>query len=411
MFDNEFEVQASEILRRIEKRSIEIEKEMAEKTDRFYQPSSLEIYTALVDKRNIDIGKSWFQLMNFYDYSKDEILNILNEKANNLLNMPEEVLKPFIMKSCYMSLSYSQIEELIENAKEYKGFFIDDRGDRYEFKYYLEYNSSFVENERKLAELYYLNNIEWIGIYSPFSRKVFNIVVKELCFLIEELEKIKEIEFEKIDGLELNKIPVWNVNFRSEMNQLSKKIPSGNEEYCYFEIQRKKDEKILYGSSEGEIDYMEMEEEITRIFFKVDTKINRWEVCEIKGTDRIQETDIEKYSNIRRKKGLHGLGGFKGKTRAEIKALIESYIDIGKIGFIEFLKEIDSEKKIKSYLTSLQYNQFLDNDFLYDRNRKKMGILIKKYNKDDLYYEDRINFILSILKQNYPEVVWLGCEK
>lgn len=411
MFDNEFEVQASEILRRIEKRSNEIEREIVEKTDRFYQPSSLEIYTALVDKRNVDIGKSWFQLMDFYDYSEDEILNILDEKVNDLLDVPEEGFRPFIMKSCYISLSYSKIEELIENTREYTGFFIDDRGDRYEFKYYLEYNSSFVENERKLAEFYYLNNIEWIGVYSPFSRKVFNIVVKELCFLTEDLEKIKEIEFEKIDGLELNKIPVWNINFRSEMNQLSKKIPSENEEYCYFEIQRKKDEKILYSSSEGEIDYMEIIGEITRIFFKADTKINRWEVCEIKDIDRIKETDIEKHSNIRRKRGLHGLGGFKGKTKAEIKALIESYIDIGEIGFIEFLKEIDFEKKIKSYLSSMQYNQFLDNDFLYDRNRKKMGILIKKYNKDDLYYEDRLNFILSILKQNYPEVVWLGCEK
>lgn len=141
------------------------------------------------------------------EYAKDSLFpyfseDLIKDEEINLVNKGNEVIAKGIILD-----KKNELENLGKNI--YIGSYWVE-GEEKTFEYYFEQDKSYIKEEEKLKKVYEQNNIKWIPIFGPYSRKIFSLKIKNIESKdIGLIEKIK-FNHEEIKFLK-NYILVWNV--------------------------------------------------------------------------------------------------------------------------------------------------------------------------------------------------------
>lgn len=377
-----------ELLNEIEKLSSSIDrtkKELIKKIEAELE-NEIEISTPkiCVGLKNInEIGKTFFPSIVFKNWNKEKILE-------------KELL------SFYLNASYSDIIKIIEDNKKYEGYFIDKEKNKYKFEYRLEHNKSYIQKENEIKEFFYNNDLICNSIFNPYSRKVFDVVIiNNIDNIKTDIEEVHLGLLQDKYQIEQNIIPVWNVEIiENEIIPFS--IIPIELDILYCIEKNLENDDTLYKSKEGEIHHITKDIKENKIKIYFEREISNWDKCWIKNCTEdekknIYENDFEKYS----------LKGFRHKTRFEIEKILKNIcekLDIIFTGFI--LKEKIQMKKIPKYIKSFSYLENVKNEFLNSKDKKKIYLAFEK--KEDILFEDKVNFLTAYISYIYPEIEWEG---
>ena len=187
-----------------------------------------------------------------------------------------------IILSFLVNEPYEKIVKIIEEDKTYLGYFLNENNEKYEFEFKVQFNESFRKYESILQKMFFENNLRYTGIFNPYSRKVFDIVITSFVRYMENPEKIISInlgDFEINYNVEKEKIPCWNINF--EMNSILSLSGEVDSLKSTFSVKVTPENQYfpLFSSYESEISDIVRNDEFTKIIFNREIKM--WNLCKI----------------------------------------------------------------------------------------------------------------------------------
>ena len=257
--------------------------------------------------------------------------------------------------------------------------------------------------KKKISEVIEKYNLKNKLGFNPFKTRIFSTYI----FDIENELEIKEIDYlyeeNNLQEFKTQIIPMWNV----KIDEITPRITTEDSKYRLenefvlekneyvialkdkrYDIQSEKDScKIITKNSE---------EEFEKITFE---KINKEEV-----QNKLQEIGKVSniYSNKIQKSYYNKIKPSKLRTKADIENLFEEYSDIFNVkGYEVSNKPLD----ISEYFVS---NFESEEDFFIPEYKCKMYIKFEVNDSDDVMYVDYLKFIFDKLKENYPEIHWIG---
>lgn len=115
-------------------------------------------------------------------------------------------------------------------------------------------DNSYREEEEKLRELFVRNNERKTVLYSPYSNKIYKVIIKDKINSEQELGKITKIDI-NFGGYENNiyfdQIPIWNVKKATSLNITIPKHIEGS--YYEHKLEIKEHNKVLVDRENVEI--------------------------------------------------------------------------------------------------------------------------------------------------------------
>lgn len=312
--------------------------------------------------------------------------------------------------SIFVNEDYSTILKLIEENRNYNGFFIADDFIKYRFEYKIIFNLDLLENEKQLKEFMYQNDLKTFPYFNPYIRKVFDVKVQTI--IDEENFKDKVIvdidlgELSEKYNISIKTCPVWNVNIKKEEVLALSVVPVLNDTLFCVKISSNDNYISLVKSKYAKIKNIIKNNEIKSIYF--DKEIKNWDICKI--YKNVKDIDVVKgkfkISNFNSL--LSKLDKYKLLSKFElIKTLDEicKKIDLECLGYS--LKMQEDFKEIDKYINSFKYPLDITNDFIkFEDTRKNIYLKFKKQNSS--IFEDKINFVLVYMQSLYENINWNG---
>lgn len=365
------------------------------------------------EERNIEICSlivpaSKIAEMEMYGFKKiydDECLFFENE------NVEYNLLEPCIISNLYYTGEYFNKEKYLD--KKYRGKIVykEKSGEKIikEMDYYLydeEFeNSQFEEKNKKVLKMiknYGMKNKT--GFY-PFRTRMF-------CTYISNINIETGLELDKIDFLleenglsefKIGMIPMWNVDFEKIGPKITSKDSDFKTNYCF--ILEKKDEYIVPLKEE---DYEQIIEGNKVLIISTNSseefeKIKLNKIDKLKVQVKLSEIDknCNIYSNNVNSSYYNKSKISRIRTKADIESFINRYRELFHVKNYEISnKPLDIEKYFKS--------SFPTEEDLFNPEYK-CKLYIKFANEyENIMYIDYLKFILDELRENYPEIHWIG---
>ncbi len=374
----------------------------------FKEENYFDIKTWLVSKSEIDILQAKYEI-----YPIIPIINLDNKsllKNIKTINRDNDVhiVKSILYKQLYYKGSLNNLE-ILTNNKKYEGIITDSNGVKFKFTYHLSFDKSFENVEKNLFNVFNNNNIKWKGLFSPYIRRIFNVVIDEILFNPQEINDISEVKLDLHEDFDFDLFPVWNIKISEKKFQGSTQL-SENAKYKVYKFSY--DKEILYYLPDREFfDVIKKDNSLNIYLFETDDDIDIWQSYTFYNEiDKELTNDKTLTSSNINEDILTLLSDFRPRTKLEVKEFLKS-VDLGNINEIidiDILKNIDTREKIIEKNNFILYHNFLINEFIpYD---KKNTIYIKLNLKNDNYKFDIVNYVLSVLDYTYPEINWLGVE-
>ncbi|MGL5963235.1 MAG: hypothetical protein ACRCZR_02200 [Cetobacterium sp.] len=364
------------------------------------------------EERNVEICSiivptSKIAEMEKYGFKKiyeDEYLFFENENIeNNLLN-------PCIIYNLYYAGQYFNKEKYLD--KKYRGK-IAYKGKSEEkiikeIDYYLydeEFeNSQFEEKNKKVLKMmknYGMKNKT--GFY-PFKTRMFcTYIFTELK--LDEIELPIDFLLEENGLSEFKKemIPMWNIDFEKIEPKITSKDSDFKTNYSF--VLEKTDEYIVPLKEE---DYEQIIEGNKLLIISTNSneefekiKLNKIDKLEVQSTLMKIDKNCNIYSNNVNHSYYNKSKVSRIRTKADIESFINRYRELFHIKNYEISnKPLDIEKYFKSSFPT-------EEDLFNPEYKCKLYIKFSNEN-ENIMYIDYLKFILDELRENYPEIHWIG---
>lgn len=343
-----------------------------------------------------------------YIYTGSESSKIIGKKS---VNLPDDstfskivkVNDSYIIASGYLMCSLSDLDMLSGWDNKYKGI-IDDK----EFEYYMILSDTMINAEKKIFETADLYNIKSPVIFAPMSRRFVYIISKDIIF--EDIKGISEhkisLEFENnnLTGVFNSEIrSIWNIEFSDVSSSENSIRLDGYVQKQFYKYHTSENQYIMpdcldYLTNKKNIRFNEKETSIVTdeeiISQQKRMTINSNENCnfEVVESGFVFDTDIVLCNKER------------VRSKADIAEILFPFFKTHNIK-LDNICNSSNGINICKYKRGFEYS-VINNDFLGFRGR---DIYLKfSVEKEDLFMEDKIIFIINYLQINYPEFNWKG---
>lgn len=349
-----------------------------------------DIYITLCKRENYDPVNGVFYPM---------IKSDLEEKKYDMQEICKRIAskKEIKLFTVFMKCSYEKIKTLLLNNKEYDGEIVTSKG-KHKIKIRLVQNKSYLEQEKKLHDIFQNNGLRWKTINNPYANKFFDVIITSaegittdeeiltIDFNLKEFEEYKELEI----------VPLWNIeglSFKGEG------FPAPARDKINFEHEisiKKLGEKngFLVEDDEEIIKYIIRKKDVLNIVADRE-KIEPWRLL------RIVKPEEDKYLSNKRKDNFINKYAEKQqvviRTRGEINKIINSF-EISNL-----FKVIKIEIKEKGLGLTYDMNPFIEDEIRLAADKKVISISFEAKNKEEFIAYDLLSFLISELQRYFPD--------
>ena len=299
----------------------------------------------------------------------------------------------------YLDADYDTLNDF--QKSELKAEVIID-GKIHKLDIYCEKYDGYCQKEEELLKVLELNSLEWEVLYTPYSRRFFDIYLKNAPEKILENPDEIRIDYGKYRAYVYeNYFLAWNLE---EKNVLADKVRSDTKEQTYgYKIFSAEAVTDLIKIPDSKIKGIDRDK--NDIFVYIGSLNDKdWELW------RITEIEPEKFGNLT----FHLLGnkktedfisrfknnsGMRVRSESEIYEIIKSYENIKSLVLKEVCLNAYTEKVSDSYDMNEIYNKKMK---IRRKNRDKLNLYFEVI-KETKYLKDELSFILSCVAYKYPE--------
>lgn len=359
--------------------------EIQNEVDNLFQSNNRYINTVPVNKEELE------------NY-KETLFPVLNDDIRVIKKDKKKKTDIYLTK-IFLDMNYKEIE----NFKNHKLSAKLKNGNNYGLEVYAVQCQDYVEKEKELAEVFESNNIDWEVLYTPYSRRFFEIYAKKNSYEINYDNADIEIDYGKYtENIYENYFLAWNIEEKEVLaDQISVENIKGRVyEHRIFSSNAKND---LVKIINGKIFRIDREKEKLFVYSDVASSRN-WKVWNIKDTGKNTYTNL-KFKVLGNSKINDFITRFKGnsplrtRSESEIFEIINSFSDIKNLR----LKSITVDEYTEKTAYSFDMNKVFNEKKTFKRNnRGKLNLYFECIEKDR-YFTDELSYILSCIEYKYPE--------
>jgi PAS domain-containing protein len=359
--------------------------EIIKEVDNLFPAGENYIYTVPVNEEELE------------NY-RDTLFPLLKDDIKKLKT--KEKREDIFLKKVFLDMSYEEIENFKNHKLKIKS---KSNKEYYNAEVYMVQCQSYTDKEKELLEVFRSNDIDWEVLYTPYSRKFFDIYVKKIPDETDiNIEDITIDYGNYTESIYENYFLAWNLEEKKVLADQVAVESTGNQiyEYRVFSSNAKND---LVKIKNGEI--LRINREIEKLFIYSDViNIKNWELWNIKNLEN------KTYDNLRFKvqgnrKENDFITRFKGssasrtRSKSEIHEIVNSFSDIKKLKLKRVTVNEYTEKTSASFDMNVVFNE---RKTFKRENMEKLNLYFECIDKDK-YFEDELSFILSCVEYKYPE--------
>lgn len=287
----------------------------------------------------------------------------------------------------YLSKEFNVILTLKDNTKQTKKCKL--------YKYY-----GYIDAEKILANTFNQNKVRCPYIYSPLSRKAFEIVFEDEV----DYDAITDIEFED-ENIKTNLTLYWNVNIEESdtLPSLNKVMPQNDNVYQIVSFKLQDNEYIYIKNQNCDIKRLS-----NKAYINIDKKnydINEIDYCKIQvlqpitmSLNKLKENNNKTFQNFYD-------NDLDIKTRIITKADLE--YTLNQFSYFE-LKLTSISTALGNRKTIKVYDK--DDKYVYTKNPifSNSVLYINFEKNNDIYFNDTISYIIAYLNYYYPEYMYIA---
>lgn len=365
-------------------------------------PQNLNVVTTLAEcaKANFLEEKGFFPMISS-QYTMNELLTAVFPAKEGFTLDSTDTLKEktkIYAGYAFLDCSYVDVETILQ--EKYVGAYITESGEEKEITYSLHKSFDFIQKEKILFKVTQQNNLVGPLIYSPMSRRAFDIYLH----IPEEMDKKAEIHLnleqnKLIDVLLCDKTLYWNIKMThcSELPSLEEKIvPFLQESMKTFQFHVEENEFIYFQDVQQVVKRTE-----NKIYLPFEEGIDKGnlEYYRIKCYDVPYLEDMELFPCLWKRDVMH-----KDRiiSKADISVVIHEFVDLG-------LNYLNVEENVGNTSPILQYGK--DDGYIYGKApllKRPQFLYLVFENSDDKYFCDKISYLLSFMNYYYPEFRFVG---
>lgn len=306
----------------------------------------------------------------------------------------------------FLNCDYVELQDFLE--RKFKGEYIDSSGNSQEITYTLSKSEQYIKEEKILFETVQQNNLHCPPIYSPMSRRVVNVMVHRdidmskggsICFHWDKNDLSQVIITDSLLYSNLKRehsrnLPVNNlrysekiVPFFEEIYTVYEYINLGANEFIWVDDMKRQFKR------DGNILYIPLEDNI----LPSDFEYMKLKICEVSEniTYQLFPTNF-KHSKVKKERVV---------TLGDIDLIISQFETL----LIQFEK-VKTSYQNKSIEPIATYAR-LDS---YNYSKIKMPVkstplyLAFQKNENDIYFVDKVSYMLDFMNYFYPEFRYVG---
>lgn len=363
-----------------------------------------DVYITVSHKTDIDPVSEFM-----FPFFSEDVL----EKNIVMKEIVESVLKKEKMKlfTVFMKCDYTKLSNINENRK-YKGTIITDWG-RYPITVRLTKNLAYMNEIKKLYDIFQKNEIPWRTINNPYTNKFFDVYLDECEGTMDENEEIKEVVFdlEEYDQYKMIDIlPLWNIK---RLNLKSDGFPMPAVDRVNFEhvISIKKlgnENGYLVEENEHIFRYIRRTDEELAII-SPEEKAGAWGIIKISQQydETVKNNKFEIACNSRKTSFINKFANkqtYIVRTKGEITRIINSF------EFSKYFELQDIEIKSSDAAQKLTYdmNFFITDDIRIGNDKKIMVLKFRQNNQKTFISQDILSFLVSEIQMYFAEYECVG---
>jgi len=339
------------------------------------------------------------------EFAIGEIACALIPKEQNINLSPLPLQNEALLKDIiFIDADYEEMRYIVgddETEKFYEGFYWIN-GKKEKFYYKFQFKNVFLEAQKLLFQLDKYYNIDNPILFSPFCQKAFCIIYKDE--IPQETERIEYyFKEQSIPVVEDNSTLFWNLSVKkTDIISYTVKTPyDSKEKYKYIIEKPEKNWYYILPQNNHTLIYdIQFTEKGTEIwldhdlesFILVEWNDMDWEQTEIKKFQkRIFSNKLKKNHFTKR---IHSLGDIEHALlpfRNNMNIVCSTTEKLDKI-YLRY------SAKYKNHFQKISYNHL---------KRVYLKFQAKEFFP---YIEDYVNYVLSYLEYQYPEIEWVGGE-
>ena len=355
----------------------------------------------------------------------DLLFPMLEEDEEETEYEPQEIIeqlsegKEVVISKIFLKLDQAKIQQLKEGERVFEGQIVTEERD-YDINVELKANTDYLEQEKKLYNIFLENRVKWRTINNPYIRKFFNVVISSYDEEIEELTEFEGVNFD-LEELEpamyTNYIPVWNIK---QIYQDGEGFPMPARDKIHY------DHEVILENLGFEHGYLVIPEQnnelvsVKKIRDQTGDKLVitsdseetvEWEILQViqRPEPWNENFEFELLTNEKKDEFMNKLmqKNYKSiKTFAELNRLAKSFQISDRIKLEEI--EILNEEPPASY--SYDFNYFIEDEIRLNSLKETMLLKFSGSNLDYLKY-DLLSFIVSEIQMYFPEYECKGVFK
>lgn len=356
------------------------------------------IYTILVDKDKLN------------DYLKVGFNPVIDiDCVSEFINMKDKEISEnkYMAGVAFLKCKYSDVQKY--TSKTYKARIRTKSGEVIA-SYNLFFSNVFLEREKIPEVTANQYKIDKPFIFSPFSRRAVSVCINFDGINLNEIIDVNlDFKNNKLDEvILLNKLLLWNIEmFDKEdipfpVENTQKKIAAlFEDDYEIYKFELNPENEFLYVDSNGA--YIKRIND--EVYLATNNDINLESLIYIKfKINKIPESikEDEKFIFANKcNKTIHKIK-IRLRTEADIEYTINQFTPKG-------IKYLGYESALKGRKSVCVYDK--DNTYHYSKSgrlRSSSIAYLKFQESNDLFFEDKISYLISFLNYKYPEFLWVG---
>ena len=310
--------------------------------------------------------------------------------------------KRVFLRKVYLDESYEKIEEF--SKKSFSGSFLIN-GVSQSCSISVEHEEKYLEKEREILSVFSNNDIEWQVLYTPYSRRFFNLYVEGMP-ANTDLKKLKEIQVnyrEYSENIYEDYFLVSNIQEKSILlDKAKEKSIDGN--ISRYKIYSNESKTDLVKINDGKIYGIERFESFLHIYTDIEPEDEwkLWNIRKINGLGKYSDLNFRPKSNKKKIDLMRVLKkNSKSRTRSEseIFEIIKSFPEIRNLKLAKIKLNEYVEKPVSGYDSNWNFNEMVD----IPRKKEDILFLYFKYETQDKYFYDEMSFLMSSVAYKFPE--------
>lgn len=358
--------------------------EIANEVDNLFPNKENFIYTVPVSKEEL----------NSYE---DTLFPVLSDDVKEIKS--NEKKEDIFLKKVFLDMNYKEIQDF----KNYKLKIKTKNNSTQNVDLYMVHCSGYIAKEQELLEVFKSNNINWEVLYTPYSRKFFDIYMKtNYAESNIDIENIR-IDYGKYsEKVYENYFLAWNLEEKAVLaDQIS--VESKGDRVYEYRVFSSNAENDLVKIKTGKI--LRINREIEKLFIYSDiVNSKNWELWSIKNIETKTYGNL-KFKILGNRKENDFITRFKEKSSLRVRSESEIYEIVN--GFSDIknlkLKKITIDEYAEKTDDSFDMNAVFNQKKTFKRNnRGKLNLYFETVNENE-DFENELSFMLSCVEYKYPE--------